>query len=329
MDWPTHLGPLLDAGAAHDAEYGGGLSNHRPMALLALARLGADAGRLRAFDGAYSRRLQPAPAPTPWPAGDAWAAHLGRRDAWPLYRDLFLHWLHTEEAGDVLRQALPLLVQGCGGAAFHGLIRTAYAVQAAHRQELADALAYWACRWLPLGDTDFEGRSDDPQAVLRQLPRVASSAPLIFQRMQAAAAQPAVQRVVLQLQVGPGTLQQLAQLAAVAYAGSGNFTALHLVTSAHALRVLQPWLMVEGAWPRPALRAYWRAYAAAVCVADLQVAPPVAPRQTRSWAVLQARACASDDDHLIKLVDSCREQQRAYGGTVWRQAASRAVAGTD
>ena len=40
-------------------------------------------------------------------------------------------------------------------------------------------------------------------------------------------------------------------------------------------------------------------------------------------------ACASDDDHLIKLVDSCREQQRAYGGTLWRQAASRAVAGAD
>jgi hypothetical protein len=329
--WPTHLGLLLDAGAAHDAEYGGGLSNHRPMALLALARLGADAPRLRAFDATYSARLQPTPAHTPWPAGDAWAAHLGRRDAWPLYRDLFLNWLHSEDAGDVLRQVLPLLVQGCGGAAFHGLIRTAYAVQAAHRQELADALAYWACRWLPLGDTHFEGRSDDAQALLRQLPVVPSDERLIFQRMQAAAAQPRCQQVVQQLRVGPGTLQQLAQLAAVAYAGSGNFTALHLLTSAHALRVLQPWLVVSsddpadgdaGVWPKPALRAYWCAFAAAVCVAGLQVAPPV---PLRSWAVLQAQACASDDDHVIKLVDSCREQQRAYGGKVWRQAASRAL----
>ena len=38
----TVLAELLDAGAAHDAEYAGGLSNHLPMALVALKRLGAD-----------------------------------------------------------------------------------------------------------------------------------------------------------------------------------------------------------------------------------------------------------------------------------------------
>jgi hypothetical protein len=104
--------------------------------------------------------------------------------------------------------------------------------------------------------------------------------------------------------------------------GSGGFT---------SLRVLQPGVVVSsddpadgdaGVWPKPALRAYWCAFAATVCVAGLQVAPPV---PLRSWAVLQAQACASDDDHVIKLVDSCREQQRAYGGKVWRQAASRAL----
>jgi hypothetical protein len=36
---------------------------------------------------------------------------------------------------------------------------------------------------------------------------------------------------------------------------------------------------------------------------------------------------ASDDDHLIKLVDACREQEFTYGGTVWCEAASRALAG--
>ena len=29
---------------------------------------------------------------------------------------------------------------------------------------------------------------------------------------------------------------------------------------------------------------------------------------------------------LIKLMDSCREQERVYGGDEWRRAASRAVA---
>ena len=48
----------LDAGAGHDAEYAGELSNHLPMALCALYRLGADAARLQAFAQAYAQRLR-------------------------------------------------------------------------------------------------------------------------------------------------------------------------------------------------------------------------------------------------------------------------------
>ena len=30
-------------------------------------------------------------------------------------------------------------------------------------------------------------------------------------------------------------------------------------------------------------------------------------------------------EHVVKLVDSCREEERAYGGDDWRRAASRAL----
>ena len=261
MQLSNALVDLLDSGAALDAEYGAGLSNHRPMALLALARLGATDQQLLAFEQTYARRLQPAPPPASWPAGDAWAARLGERTAWPAYRDLFYEWLCNDFARDVLNQALPRLMQGSGAAAFHGLIRTAYAVQAAHRRELADALAYWACRWLDLGAPasepadEGEGkgkrRSADPQTVLRQLHATSSDARLIFQRMQVAAAAPSFQATASRLQVDDTTLQRLAELAAMAYAASGNFTALHLVTSAHAMRILLPFVDE----PLPALRA--------------------------------------------------------------------------
>ena len=314
---------LLDRGAGYDAEYGAGLSNHRPMALLALSRLGASDAQLQAFDAVYSRRLRPAPPQVCWPAGEAWASRLGQVGAWPLYRELFGQWLDHEAAGEVLGQVLPVLMQGSGAAAFHGLIRTAYAVQTAHPQELADALAYWACRWLDLGPSDFAGTVDDPDVLLRQLQATTSDAPLIFQRMQEAAAQASCLATVPHLQVGPHTLQRLAETAARAYAASGNFTVLHLVTSAHAMHVLQPWLLGQPEVLHHALRGYWRAYAAAVCVAGLR---PQAPVPLQPWPAVVATALASDDDHLIKVVDSCREQERAYGGAIWRQAASRALA---
>ncbi len=316
---------LLDAQTAFDAEYAAGLSNHGPMALLALARLGASEARLHTFARAYARRLRPAPAPQRWPAGDAWAGRLGQPQAWPIYRDLFRDWFMTEEAGAVLSQALPRLMQGCGAAAFHGLIRTAYAVQARHRQELVDALAYWACRWLDLGsagaDVTGAAATADPEVVLRRLRATPSDAGLIWQRMHHAAQDRHFQATVLQLEVAADTLPRLATLGARAYAASGNFTALHLLTSAHALRLLLPYLDDEVS----AVQGYWRAFAAAVCASGMRDGTAPAPRP---WPDLVAAALATDDEHLIKLVYSCQEEQRAYGGAgPWQQAATRGCAG--
>ncbi len=306
----------LDAGAGFDAEYGGGLANHLPMALVALQRLGADDAHLQAFGERYRQRLEPAPPAAVWPGGQAWTLRLGQREAWPLYRDLFARWLQRDELGDVLRQALPRLMVGCGAAAFHGLIRTAYALQSAQPQEMADALAYWACRWLDLGTSRAHGRTDDPARLLPRLPVPGGGQRLIFERMQAAADLPAFATTVAQLRVDDRTLQRLAELAAGLYARSGNFTVLHLVTSAHAVRVLLPFVDE----PAPAVRAYWRAFAAGCAGTDVEAdeAPPLQP-----WERIVEHALASDDDHVIKLVHSCREQTGAYGGTAWQRAASR------
>jgi hypothetical protein len=79
----------LDLCASYDAEYSGNLSSHLPMALVALARLGADDARLAAFAERYATRLRPAPAAEPWPAGEPWQRHFGDPRAWPAYRRLF------------------------------------------------------------------------------------------------------------------------------------------------------------------------------------------------------------------------------------------------
>jgi hypothetical protein len=297
------------------------------MALAALARLGADDRQLAAFAERYAARLRPAPPPVPFPHGDPWQARFGDPGAWPAYRSLFAEWLEYEDAAAVLAQALPPLMRGVGAAAFHGLIRLAYAVSSGQVQELADALAYWACRWFALGAAPGAGRERDPAAVLAQLKIAKPKRPLIAERMVLVAEQPAFALVSARLRIDPArTLEQLATLAARLYAASDNFTVLHLVTSAHAMRVLLPWLDADEA--AEALGHYWLAYAAGHAASGLSDGDRSAlPRAAlKAWPALVARALASDDDHLIKLIDSCREQERAYGGTVWREAASRAVA---
>ena len=317
----------LDACAGFDAEYSNNLSSHLPMALVALARLGADEAGLAAFAQRYATRLRAAPAAEPWPGGGPWKSRFGDPRAWPAYRSLFNEWIDHEGAPAVLAQALPPLLRGVGAAAFHGPIRTAYALAAGHSNELADALAYWACRWFALGDMPGGGRERDPAAVLARLQIAKPKRPLIAERMALVAEQPSFTRAAAGLQIdGETTLPQLAALAARLYAASDNFTVLHLVTSAHAMRVLLPWIEPEE--QAVALGHYWLAYAAGHAASGLnhngRTTLPRAPLEP--WPALIERALASDDDHLIKLIDSCREQERAYGGAVWREAASRAVA---
>jgi hypothetical protein len=314
----------LEEAARFDAEYGASLSNHLPMALVALARLGADGARLQAFSAHYARRLHAAPPPEPWPAGDPWTGRLGDPRAWPAYRSLFREWVAYEGAATVLAQALPRLMQGAGAAAFHGLIRSAYALAANHAEALADALAYWACRWFSCGRPPTGGTQDDPARVLASLPRPSvSGADLIAQAMARAAADPGFAPALAAWRFGDDTLARLARAAAERYADHDGFTTLHLVTSAHALTVLLPWFD-DASDRREAVAHYALAYAAAWATLGTERSAPAAP--PLAWDTIVARALASDDDHVIKLVDSARELERVHGGAVWQRAAARAVA---
>lgn len=317
------LHTLLDEGAAHDRFYRNGYSNHLPMALTALHALGASDARLKAVARLHAGDLQPAPPPVAWLAGEPWPDHLGQASAYSAYRNLFRHWLLHERPEVVLPQVLPQLMAGCAASAFHALLRTAYGVMAQHLGELADGLACWAAHHQPLGALP-EARSTvtDVELLLRQLPALDSQAPSIARRISQAAEHGIVHRVAARLQVGERTLPQLARLAAYAYAGSGNFTVLHLLTSAHAMRVLLPYLDDADA-ERQALRHYWHAYATTVVAAAIEHQPePV----LQSWETLVETAVASDDEHVIKLVHSCREESKVYGGVAWQFAASRVLA---
>jgi Questin oxidase-like len=317
---------LLHA-ARWDAEYGASLSNHLPMALTALARLGASDERRAEFAARYAKKLQAAPPAQPWPAGEAWRALLGQPRAWPAYRSLWREWIDNENAVGVLAQALPTLMQGAGAAAFHGLLRVSYALAANHAEELADALAYWSCRWFACGAADGEGSNADTAAVLNSLDLCAElkPAPLIAQQMAQAAAHPRFAPALARWRVDAHiTLPRLAMLAAERYAARAEFTVLHLVTSAHALRVLLPWLDAEDRLP--ALRHYAGAAAAAWATLPRDHAGAPLQASVLPWTEIAARAIASDDDHVIKLVDSCRELEASQGGAVWSRAASRAVA---
>jgi len=319
------LRALLDTGAGFGPLDRNANPNQRCAGLLALARLGADDAALNELAAQQDVFLQPAPDVAPWPVGDAWTDGLGKAQAWAPYRDLMGQWFFYEDAGDVLRQTLPRLLQGCAGAGFAGLIRTAYALQAQHRQELVDGLAYWASAHLALSSAQATQGSAlsgaDPEQALRRLHAVPIGGRGLGKALQAAASDGAFQQAVAIFSLDKQTLPHLSGLAAQAYAVSGGPLASQLLTSTYALGVVLPF--VDDDALSLALNDYWRAFAAVVCVAGLRDGPPPEPR---SWRAILARVRECRDPTAICLVDSCRALEKSYGpDPVWRQAASRAL----
>ena len=144
---PDTLHPLLTANLQFPPEYQDQLSNHLPMALHALSALGAPEARLRSFFDRYAQRFGDARAPQAAAAALDWRALRAQPAAYAALCASFAAMIDAIGVDATLRRTLPDLWPGVAAAAFHGLIRTAHAVQGGHPGELAHALAYWAWRW--------------------------------------------------------------------------------------------------------------------------------------------------------------------------------------
>jgi hypothetical protein len=227
----------------------------------------------------------------------------------------------------VLGETLPALLPGLSGAAFHGLIRTAYALDAEDDAELAHALAYFVTvagplRALPHAHPNASATARDlfERAAADTTLEKGFSGKLIADAMRSAADQPGVDELVATLRIAPDTLDELAGAALELYVGSLDFTALHAVTSTHALRVVLPHLPERD--QVLALRFHFQA----LLVAALSMRPPqnvpVVGSTPPDWPVLIARALASTDDHDVKFIFTCREEARLRTPDAYRAAAA-------
>lgn len=327
---------LLDASLAFAPDYETGMASHLPMALAALDGLGASEAQMTSFYAHYAKRLHGAP-PVRAAAGRVadWHALRGRVDGFGVLHAFFIAAVAQRGRDAVLREALPALLDGAAGAAMHGPIRVAHAVESSHAGELAAALAYWATSWSPLPvPRHTTVRFDFAAAWLDALdtrmreaaPHWRTEASLISERMQQAARTPAY--AALAGAAFGGTLPLAARLADLAhaaasrYAATGNFTVLHLATGARALQVLSPWMSTTPTAWAPLLHAV-AAASIASCAAPLRRA--VGADVPTTWAAVRRQACAGDDDHVIKLVHAMVVQHKRAPDPVWLRAARVAL----
>jgi len=306
----------LDRSLAYAASYPAGalqLSNHLPMMLTALWQLGAPADAMDAALQRAAKRLVP-------------RAEGSEEDVASRYyaADISCNGLPA-----VLAAELPALLAAAETAAFHGLIRVAYALSAGHEGETAHALAAWRTQRLSLGAPlpDECGRRGQSISCtldgLRGRPELAfspRSGTTITSDLQACSELPGFEAAV----TGPDapddeslSLEALAEASLAVYLASRDFTALHLVTACHAWRLVFPWAQLDEAQGRSARRGLWRAWLAAwlsIGRPALDVAAVhVGHAAEEDWRKAMPGLASTTDEHLVKLAWTALDEWRHRG----------------
>lgn len=315
----------IEAAHVHDAFYRGHLASHLPMALVALDGLGASDATIADAARRMSAHLEPLrPGREAIATGDE-ARRLGDAASYRDWVDHFTAALATGGPERVLREWIDPLLTGVSGGAFHGAIRTAYAIESGSAAELAHALAYWAASWQALGPVPRCTGTLEPVQVLARIaadPTFAGRRPAgsnIAERTAAAAQQQALRTHLAAADPRAVHLDALAAAAIRAFAGSGDFTALHMVTGVHAARALA----AHAADPDAAAGHLWLALAAAFAGAGSPAfAGGPAQADAADWDVLRERATSCRDEHDIKIAYTCWREWQRTGDDLYRQATS-------
>lgn len=304
---------LVQAGHQYSALYRGSYANHLPMALVALDHMGADDAAIARFAERYANANLEALDP-----GSDFAASVRDIEAAIAGRG--------REA--VLRDAISRLAPGVGSGAFHGAIRTAYAVQADSDTEIAHALAYWSAVFAPIEASSVDGAVPSPAHALAAVhAAVGGALPAgrsIARCMAAGAADPRFPSWCAQFE-GAIDLERIAPALIEIYARTGDFTLLHAVTGCHALRLLTPFASDRGALAR----AFWIAVVAAYAGSGARAGEEARiPAATREWSAILRDAVRCIDEHDVKLVYTCWREWQHRGHELYRHvAAATAAAG--
>jgi hypothetical protein len=310
---------LLGQAANFHPFYGDGLSDHVPMALVALDRLGASPGRLNTFYRASIPslvRLEPAALPVH--PSDA----MGDPSCFASVRLHFQRAIVEDGPEVVLRRWLPELVPGIAAASFHGLIRLGYAIETSNNAEIASGLALWTTAFTSLGPPGILV-DEAPKDVARRLSQLIANHPfapgLIVDRMIHIAAMHALQ--CSKSQPKQLELSDIADFVISAYASFDDFTLLHAVTATHAFRLILPFVADSAL----AARYLWRSILIAALSSGVPLHsdwPNVHP-DLRDWADIAARTIESDDEHVIKLVYSAFAESEKYSNPLYQIVAMR------
>jgi hypothetical protein len=326
---PAHLKlhALLDANARFDLS-ARGTTNHCPMALIALAEMGASASRLQAFFDRWEREyaLSAPPVDKIIPRHE-WTRHLGMRNAFGALRLCFLDWITDAGPLPVITSVLQSVPFAPATQAFHSLIRLAYGIEAGHDGEIAAGLASMISSDLPIDVKPHKNHQVDSieagfDTVARAMHGVMLPRDSITARLRAVATNERFAEALLAPPITSALLDDLARATIGTYWRNQNFTLLHTVTATRAARIV--FAVLPDDLVNQLLPPLW----IALCAANAGVGRLVDPKReipeaSIGWSEVCRMAIDSDDDHVIKMAYTCLCEDRRAASPLYLASAAR------
>jgi len=300
-------------------EFQGRLSNHGPMVVEAMVRRGHGEEVERWVDW-YSTRLDALPGAQEVIVESTWGEALGDVRRLGDWIALFSEQFQLHSWKDVLATWWPRLLPGLAASATHSVIRVGHAVRVLRDEgssevrieELAQALAYWAARWLPMSRAQETSGTLDVRGALANLPRLANDDarfPELVSRLDDFAPWPTAAAALRLASDARDSQRLLTDIVteATLYYGSrkrgDEIMVVHAATAPNAVLRVLPSLPTD-LWIE-SQQAAWMATAAVVTMYGSPVdSHGRQPAGIHSAEETFALAVEHKDEHVIKLADT-------------------------
>ncbi len=304
------------------------------MVLIALYRLGASSAQMNRYVEKFDlREATPPPGTTRenLVTRDNWKNSLGQ-GAFSAYVDFFDEWIRQTSMDSVLHEAVPVLMAGVCTAAYHALLRLAYALDYGSRDEVVFALAYWAVEFYPGPDFDAGSSPMEPETLLDEIIKGASNLQIepvnsIDGRLHQVYQFRDIAHCWKPVRISDSDpLEKMSALILHIFAESQHFTLLHALTSCQALRPVLPYVKDPG----KVLSAYWHSVCAAyvtVLRSSFEMGRDTVPSCQMQWEEIFAAAVASEDslEHIVKLCYASWLESGHYHRPEYLALASREI----
>ncbi|MDV4149432.1 questin oxidase family protein [Clostridium sp. AL.422] len=310
------------------SDYNGGLSSHIPMVSYSLYELEVPFNEIEKYlDDTIGRiKISKENFIKIYNINDDnFEEYLGLNDSFASYYEYFSKKINESNYLDVIGEFLPQLIKGVAARAFHPLIRLSFAVRSENEEEVIRSLSYFAETFIT-NEFDIlppksENLLEDLKVLVESIKNEDYSGNLIADRIRNIYGFDGFKKNAFTLKGNyEDIVLQLDKIINKLFVQTKNFTILHGVTSKEAIKTLLP-LVKDKEY---VLQNYWIAILGAYIsigspeIKDLNID---IPKNLPDFKEIIRANINSNNDHSIKLANTCRIEFERSGDSVYKYMA--------